>query len=83
MTTVEQIIEAYDKCKDANDEVESVSALYPIEGVAFESALYELALTRKKTADDALKALVAAADKAVIEEARQIVRARKPTTLLK
>lgn len=74
--TVEDLLKANAECVAAREEVASVSELYPIEGVPFETGLYEIALRRRKKANDAMKALVKLATPEVLAEAQ--ARSRRP-----
>jgi hypothetical protein len=74
MITAEQLYEAHRALIAAQDEVHSTEELYPIEGVPFESALYEAALTRLKKAREHMKALMADATPEVIAAAKERAR---------
>lgn len=72
--TVEELVKAHELCLATRAEVDQVDLLYPVEGVPFESALYEAALTRKKQADDTMRSLMSKAAPEVLAEARRKVR---------
>jgi flagellin-specific chaperone FliS len=72
--TAEELVAAHYAYIKAQDEVLSVETLYPIEGVPYETVLYEAALTRLKDARERMTSLMKLAKPEVINKARGIVR---------